>query len=668
MAVAILLANPPPLHAASAPTHETLLDVPYVPQSGELCGGAAAAMVLRYWGARRVTPDEFKPLVVPQEHGIPTIALTSAIEARGWQALPMTGSPALVQHHLAEGRPLIAMLEVRPGQFHYVVIVAWTADRVLYHDPALLPFRSAEPAAFDRQWASASRWTLLILPPAGSRPPPPTRREAHVGTTAPVCADSLARGVELAQAGQLQSAAETLGRAHEECPNASAPLTELASVRLLQSDAGAAARLAKRATSLNRHDDHAWRVLATSRFLESRPDAALDAWNRAGDPMLDFIHIDGLTRTKDSVIERALGLDPGKVLTTSQLEHARRRLASVPAVATSRLQYAPAGEGLADVRAEVVESPVIPWRTLDLASLAVRATVEREATVTFSSLAHNGETITADWRWWDTRPRAAVEARIPLTGFLHGVFGLEGVVERQIYLLSTTPDSPSRLTEEHRGATASLGDWVFSWLHWEVSGGVDRWRSVGTLGRVGAALDMRAARDHIFVQVSSDLWPGAQGFDTVTTSVRWRSRTEGSGAALFVDADAALASNAAPRDLWPGADSGQARPWLLRAHPLLVHNAISSEAFGRQLAHVSGEWRSTAAHARILHVHAALFVDAAHAWRGDATRDRTLVDVGGGIRVGLPGQGTLRLDAARGVIDGGNALSAGWILPWPERR
>ncbi|MBU0719106.1 MAG: C39 family peptidase, partial [Planctomycetes bacterium] len=27
-----------------------LLDVPYVPQSGPLCGGAALAMVLRYWG------------------------------------------------------------------------------------------------------------------------------------------------------------------------------------------------------------------------------------------------------------------------------------------------------------------------------------------------------------------------------------------------------------------------------------------------------------------------------------------------------------------------------------------------------------------------------------------------------------------------------------------
>ena len=35
------------------------LDVPYLPQTEALCGGAAAAMVMRYWGARDVYPDDF---------------------------------------------------------------------------------------------------------------------------------------------------------------------------------------------------------------------------------------------------------------------------------------------------------------------------------------------------------------------------------------------------------------------------------------------------------------------------------------------------------------------------------------------------------------------------------------------------------------------------------
>lgn len=39
-----------------------LLDVPYVAQSEALCGGAAAAMVLRYWGAAGVYAEDFAPL------------------------------------------------------------------------------------------------------------------------------------------------------------------------------------------------------------------------------------------------------------------------------------------------------------------------------------------------------------------------------------------------------------------------------------------------------------------------------------------------------------------------------------------------------------------------------------------------------------------------------
>src|SRR6267142_130590 len=47
-----------------------LLDVPYVPQSEALCGGAALAMVLRYWGEPRVRAEDFGRLIAPGEQGI----------------------------------------------------------------------------------------------------------------------------------------------------------------------------------------------------------------------------------------------------------------------------------------------------------------------------------------------------------------------------------------------------------------------------------------------------------------------------------------------------------------------------------------------------------------------------------------------------------------------
>ena len=40
-----------------------LLDVPYLAQPPELCGVAAVSMVLRYWGARDVFPEDFRALV-----------------------------------------------------------------------------------------------------------------------------------------------------------------------------------------------------------------------------------------------------------------------------------------------------------------------------------------------------------------------------------------------------------------------------------------------------------------------------------------------------------------------------------------------------------------------------------------------------------------------------
>ena len=37
-------------------------------------------------------------------------------------------------------QPPIALIEVRPGRFHYVVVLSWDAGKVVVHDPARKPF------------------------------------------------------------------------------------------------------------------------------------------------------------------------------------------------------------------------------------------------------------------------------------------------------------------------------------------------------------------------------------------------------------------------------------------------------------------------------------------------------------------------------------------------
>src|SRR5262245_28542472 len=61
------------------------LEVPYLTQTPLLCGGAAAAMVLRFWGDRHADVDQFAALVDRRAGGIADTALESALSGKGWR-------------------------------------------------------------------------------------------------------------------------------------------------------------------------------------------------------------------------------------------------------------------------------------------------------------------------------------------------------------------------------------------------------------------------------------------------------------------------------------------------------------------------------------------------------------------------------------------------------
>src|SRR3954466_5438787 len=107
MAVALSAAASPIAPAfAQAP-----LQVPYLPQTEALCGGAAAAMVMRFWGARGVYAEAFAPLVDRAAKGIHTSALTAALEARGWRAQAGGGDLPRLSQEIARSHPVIALIE-----------------------------------------------------------------------------------------------------------------------------------------------------------------------------------------------------------------------------------------------------------------------------------------------------------------------------------------------------------------------------------------------------------------------------------------------------------------------------------------------------------------------------------------------------------------------------
>ena len=97
-------------------------------------------------------PKAFRRSWIREQKGIRGEDLISDVTRRGWGATAFRGDAPLAQRSLEARRPLIALIEDRPGRFHYVVIVSWVSGKVVVHDPARRPFQVLEEQAFLRKW------------------------------------------------------------------------------------------------------------------------------------------------------------------------------------------------------------------------------------------------------------------------------------------------------------------------------------------------------------------------------------------------------------------------------------------------------------------------------------------------------------------------------------
>lgn len=648
-----------------------LLDVPYLPQTEDLCGGAAIAMVLRYWGERQVYPEDFAALVDRGASGIRTDILAAEVTRRGWQSFPYAAdqqeSGGWIRGNVDRGRPIVALIEVRPNRYHYVVVVAWTSMQVIVHDPARAPFRVMAHAEFERGWAAAGRWALLLLPRHDTASPSssisPVHTEAAPATDS--CGQLIRALVELA--GSEPGAAEAgLIAATQLCPLEPAGWRELAGVRFLQSRWAEASDLAERAARLDPGDDQGWNLLATSRFLNDEPDAALGAWNRIGRPPIDLIQVKGLSRTRQPVVIDLVDLAPRALLTPARHRRAARRLNELPSAALTRLSYRPLAGGLAEIEAVVVERPTVPRGVARFAATAVTAWLHRELRLDVAAPTGSGELWTVAWRWWEARPRLAVTLAVPAVSWLPGVTTIEGSWERQSYA------TPAISQDERRRGGVSVADWATGSVRWRTGIALDRWAQDSHVS-ADAAIDLRLADDRVSLGVDAAGWlpiGSTAWFARGGVSSAWRSTREGGRALWTIAAGIDAASAAAPFELWPGAGTGHARAPLLRAHPLLDAGVVSGPAFGRRLAHGTVEYQHPLRVTPAGSIRLAAFADTAKPWRqaGIVGRGSFHADTGLGLRLALPNDaGTLRVDVARGLKDRRTVVSAGWQAAWPGR-
>jgi hypothetical protein len=659
-AVAVLLAAAAVPRTALAGGRQEpvrLLDVPYLAQSEALCGGAAAAMVMRYWGQRAVYADAFADLVDAQAGGIRGEDLLRALADRGWRASSFRGDSIMVARHLGQRRPVVALIEDSPTRFHYVVIVGWSDGHVVAHDPARSPFRIYDEAAFLRAWSKSGYWAMLAMPDprlTGTSSEPPPEASSVEGR----CGAMVTEGVRLAHTGAIEQAGRLLALALDACPDDAAPRRELAGVHALKQEWKGAALRAREALERDPADAHAIRILATSLFLVNDLEGALDAWNLIGEPAVDLVVVSGLERTRYGAVASLLRMEAQGRLTTTALRQARRRLGELPGAAAGTVTYAPAEDGRAEVNAAIVERPLVPSGVTPLGIIAARGLVDRGLTVTLANPTGGGETLTTSWRWWSRRPRAALVLRTPapIAG-VGGVWRIEVFHDQQTYAPAGNPAAETR-----RGAAFTTSDWVAGRWRWELGAGVDRWRGRGTAANVSGALALHSRRDRWAVSASGSFHAGALEAAAASVRADWQSTAAREGTVWHLRAGADAASHGAPFALWPGAGVGHARDALLRAHPLLDEGVVRAGVFGRRLAHGGAEWRHWfESRLRLWRVAPAILLDVARA--ACAARgydDRLHVDAGAGIRVALPAGGTLRLDVGRGLRDGAMAVSAGW--------
>jgi Peptidase C39 family len=643
----------------------TVPAVPYLPQPEALCGGAALAMVLRYWGLPDARPEDFAGALTAEGTGLPAAALPGLVEARGFQAFAFNGTEREVVAHLEKGRPVIALLSTAPGRNHYVVMLAWANHRVLIHDPAVGPFRVLTEAEWQRRWSATGRWALLVLPPegfvshAGAVPLPPQPEED-------ACAAPVRTGVDLALAGNPDGAKEYLAAVASLCPRSSYPMREMAALEFRRERWSAAADLAAEATRRDPRDRFAWKLLATSRFLAGQREEALAAWNRIDEPRLDLVQIDGFDHTPTRVVYQYLGEEPRTMLTPERFRRVKRRIEALPAAQFSRVSYRPLTGGTAQLDVNVVERPAFSAPLSVLLQSGMRAVSERALGADVFGIAPSGDSVRVLGQWQPHRSHGALSASAPHFLGLPGIVTAEALWDEQSYRALADPTDGATVRERRQRASVSLADWWTADTRAVVAVAADQWNGRGRYFSMSGDVDQRLLGDRVSVGGGAAGWwsTASASFYSASARASARSRTSLEGPRILLDASYDMASAGSPLALWSGAGTGPARPLLLRAHPLLRDGVLDGEVFGREVLGATAQAEAPVRSLGPARLRAAVFLDAARVLA--PTRGATFVDIGVGLRLQPPGwKSALRVDVATPWGKARPHLSVGWQGEWP---
>ncbi|MDX1646691.1 MAG: papain-like cysteine protease family protein [Longimicrobiales bacterium] len=626
------------LTAQAAPPAVGPERVPFIGQTPLLCGGAAAAMVERYWGTRRVYGDDYAHLVRQHQGGIAAGDLRDELRRNGYDVHVSTGDPEAAFRMVSRGIPPILLLTGGEPALHYVVLVGADPETAWIHDPNFGPARRLARRDLVARWegsnflalaARPSRTVETAGPPSpggvrssrrptrGSPRPPP----AESGGASPV-PPTLDSAMTLLRSGQPEGARRL--------------------ARPLAGDGG-------------RHGGLARRILATAAYTGGDPLEALRHWNALSDPVIDLVDVRGAEDVRHHVLAARLGLRPRTLLTPDALRLARRRLQAVPAVETSRVDYRPLPDGSVVVQGFVAQRS--PWPgPADGIAIAARAIADETIALEAGPLFSGGDRL-ALHVGWNRAQRRAGATFATASEHLPGIVGVSLDWRRERHRSSSDPGW-TEVEERIRGGF-QLDDWVAETLALGLGVGMERWRlglpatdadGTSTARRVGFATLTAAwsPLDGSGVRASGSTWAGSVARFAMATVEIFGDAALGEASRISATTALSVTTSEAPRTVWPGAGTGELRRGLLRGHPLASDGAVGGAGFGPHLVHGTLDARRSFFRLGPLEAGGAIFVDAARVWPADRSGPpRNLVDPGVGLFAST-GPREIRLDVARG--------------------
>jgi hypothetical protein len=416
-----------------------------------------------------------------------------------------------------------------------------------------------------------------------------------------------------------------------------------------------------------RADVEGWQSLAAARFLAGDAKGSLDAWNRADQPRVRCVNLEGLVRTPRVTIIEYLGPSRGQLLTAGRFARVERRLGELAIASGPRLRFDPLAGGVATLTPIAPERDVIPQGIAGWGVVGARTVFLQEVEVTVTSPLGRGEVWTPSYRWLGNRPRTRLRFEVPAPGRLPGILRAQVFAESQTYRFD--PLGADIYRQPRQRINIGLSDWITSWLRWEGSTAYDRIDSRSFLALEGS-LNARTFGDRVAVILTAGQWSSSvegASFASGELVATARSTARPEVPVTTVLVGGAIATDSSPLAVWPSLSSGEGRNNLLRAHAVRTDSIITGEAFGREMIFGTLEFEYPI-HTRFAPVGVAGFVDAGRAARRLVPGPSPFhVDIGAGVRVSTSGTGKVRLDIGYGLRDNEVELSAGYVVPWGRR-